>query len=536
MTGRAGALATPTGGVFLCILSGVMTALAMPGFGWDWLAFAAVAPLLMATVAATPKKAFLLGWLAGTVAFAIGMSWVAGTVHTFGGLPYPLAVPVMLLLALYLGAYVGVFAWGTAFVAQRGVPVVLAAPVLWVALEYLRSYLFTGLPWNLLGLAVYDYGRLIQIADLGGIYLVSWFVMTINGCVFALLSPLWAPGRGRRQSYYFNHGVILLLVPICVATYGQVRIASLSLFHQQNPNPDGPIRVALVQPNIPQSVKWDSRHLAETMARLERMTMDTLEHKPDLVIWPEASVPLVLDTSPRYMRRVGALARELDTHLMIGSLSTAPEDKVRNSVFLFDREGAVAGQVAKHHLVPFGEYVPLGKMLAFVRKLTAGIGDVAPGEPRALLPHPRGDVAVPVCYEVIFPNLVREAVAAGAAFVATVTNDAWFGASAAPEQHFATTVFRAVENRTYVVRAANTGISGMVDPYGLIQARTAMDTETVLHVDIDSRLPTPFYTTHGDRFAQASVIFTLLFFIRARMRRSYLERAARGGYDDGYPG
>jgi apolipoprotein N-acyltransferase len=493
------------------------------------LAFVCLVPLLAAIHGAPPGRAFLGGWLAGVTAHLVGMAWVADTVHTYGALPYALAWPAALLLAAALGAYTGLFAAGVSVLAWGRVPLALSAPLLWVALEYLQTHLFTGLPWNLLGHALYQQVRLVQVADLAGIYGVSWFVATVNLSLFALVLPWVDRTRRFRQSHFVNHGITLLLVPIVVATYGQVRIASMSLERQEHPDPAGPLAVRLVQPAIPQDVKWNPSYREETLERLEALSRRPAPQAPDLIVWPEASAPLVLEYAPDYLRRVRALARDLGAHLMVGSLAPVPARRgaVTNSLYLVGPDGAVAGRVAKGHLVPFGEYVPLEPLLPFVRRMTQGIGDVTPGHGSFLLPLPWGPAAVAVCYEVIFPDLVRRRMADGAAFLVTVTNDAWFGRSAALEQHFANAVFRAVENRAYVVRAANTGISGMVDPYGIIQARTDPEEAAALDVTIRRPLDPPFYTRHGDVAALGSGMMSLVFLGTALLGRSRQSR--RGG-------
>jgi len=504
----------------LCVLSGLLTALAMPGFGLSAAGAFCLVPLLVATHARPPKRAFLLGWLAGATAFLTGMSWVAETVHLYGGMPYVAAWPIAVLPALYLGLYTGAFAWGLNRMAAKGVPPLLGGPLLWVALEFTRSHVFGGMPWNLLGHAFTPMIRFIQVADLGGVYAVSWFAATVNLSVFALLTPLIDRTRLYRQGYWLFHAIMLFLVPIGVATYGQVRIASLSIERHEHPDLGRTVRVGLVQPNIPQDVKWDPAYREATLARLERLTRQTVgdEGPPEVVIWPEASAPLLLELSPGFRNRVGLLARELHTHLMIGSLAAAPKKPgaVLNAVYVLDPQGRITGRTAKAHLVPFGEYVPLERVLFFVRSMTDGIGNVVPGDPPYRLPLPRGDAAVAVCFELTFPEIVRARMAdetggTRPAFLATVTNDAWFGRSAAPSQHFAHAVFRAVENRTYVVRSANTGISGMVDPYGAVHTQTDLDREAAVTVSIGPRFAPPFYARHGNVFVWASVILSAVF-------------------------
>ncbi len=510
----------------LCVLAGLLLAFSMPGMGPSALAYIGLIPLLWAIMEVGYKNAFLHGWLAGTVMFLVSMIWVADTVHTYGALSYLLAYPTALLLALYLGLYVGLFGLAVRYMYHRRVPMVLAAPLVWVALEYARAHLMTGLPWNLLGLSLYQSTRITQMADLTGVYGVSWYIVLINACLATLIAPLAGRRPGRRQSFFYNHAAILFLVPICVATYGQVQIASFSLWHQSNPNPDGPIKISLVQPNIPQNIKWNADNLDATLTRLERLTANTAEFNPDLVIWPEASAPLVLERNPMLARRIAAQARNLGADILVGTLSPAPKGAVFNGVERFRADGHHGGRVAKVHLVPFGEYVPLERFLPFVRALTAGIGNVLPGTEPVVMETARGKSAVAICYEIIFPNLVRKRLN-GADFIVTVTNDAWFGSSAALQQHFAQAVFRAVENRAYVVRAANTGITGMIDPYGIVQETAAPNTEAVVNTRIDQKFGTTFYAQRGDLFAIGSAIMSLLLlaFAATRTPRKWRPRA-----------
>ncbi|MDH4228208.1 MAG: apolipoprotein N-acyltransferase [Nitrospirota bacterium] len=507
--------------LLLSLASGVLLGAAAPGVGPGLFAWFALVPLLLAVNGETSlRRTFLLGWGAGTVAFLVSMGWVVQVMRTFGGLPWLLAAAAALLLAAYLGLYLGAFALGVRLVERRTpVPVALFAPLWWVALEYLRTSLLTGLPWNLLGLSAYGQIRTIQLADFGGIYAVSWFLATINLCLYALVMPFMDRTRGYRQAHFFNHGLAMFLLPVCVAAYGQVRIASLSLHHQQHPDPAGPLRVALVQPNIPQDIKWDPLRLEEIFQRLERQTRSTAEgiapeKRPQLIVWPEASAPLVLESSPAHLERIRELARATGSHLLVGALSPVFDTNrvaSRNSAYLIAPDGASAGMVAKEHLVPFGEYVPLEHWLPFVRRLTQGIGDMLPGSGPAVLPFPGGGAGLAVCYELIFPELVRQRFVHGAAFLVTITNDAWFGTSAAPEQHFANAAFRAVENRTWVLRSANTGISGVVDPYGITQARAGLNSEAVVIASIDRRAPpAPFYSRHGNLFSRSASGLALL--------------------------
>jgi apolipoprotein N-acyltransferase len=291
--------------------------------------------------------------------------------------------------------------------------------------------------------------------------------------------------------------------------------------------PKTSVTVGVVQPNIDQAVKWDRAYRDETMQRLERLTA-LLGTGTDLVVWPEAATPFILEREKEYQLQLIALADRAKAPILLGSpaLRFYPDRRpyLLNSAYLLGTDGTLLGRYDKHHLVPFGEYIPLkSSLLFFLDKLVEGIGDFEAGPGSTILsftPKSLGGgnpaaahpvrFGVAICYEVIFPDLVRQSAANGAEFLVTITNDGWFGLSSAPAQHFSMVVFRSVENHLAFARAANTGISGFIDPFGRIIQATPLFTEQALQASIPVGYSRTFYSYYGDVFANACAIICAL--------------------------
>jgi apolipoprotein N-acyltransferase len=281
-----------------------------------------------------------------------------------------------------------------------------------------------------------------------------------------------------------------------------------------------------VQPNIDQAVKWDQAFREETLRRYDRLT-ESFGYGVDLVVWPEAATPFIYEREPVYQLQLVAMANRASAPLLFGSPAVRfdPERKpfLLNSAYLLSPDGELLGRYDKQHLVPFGEYIPLkSSLLFFLEKMVEGIGDFQAGPGPTILsfqlkesdgaaPARRVKFGVVICYEVIFPDLVRRIASSGAEFLVTITNDAWFGDSSAPAQHFSMVVFRSVENHLAFARAANTGISGFIDPFGRIIVASPTFTQTALQAEIPVRQTKTFYSRHGDVFAYGCMLISLLF-------------------------
>ncbi len=275
-----------------------------------------------------------------------------------------------------------------------------------------------------------------------------------------------------------------------IVIYGHVRI--------QQPVGSPTAKIGLIQGNVPQDVKLDYSFAERIHKKHVEMTRDLIEKsKPDIVFWAEASTLFPIRTGGIWSREILQLAADAKTPLIIGS-DTFIGEEIFNSAYLVNERGQLEAQYDKIYLVPFGEYVPFKKLFFFAGKMVPEISDFSPGtnyQPFGILDQ---KISINICFEVVFPQLSREFCNRGATLLATITNDAWFGHTAAPYQHFAMSVMRAIENRRYIVRAANTGISGFVDPYGRILRTTDIFVPAALVGEVRWISERTFYTRFGD--------------------------------------
>jgi len=508
--------------------SGLFLPLSFPKSDLGLLAWIALVPLHWALDGKSKAQAFWIGWLSGTIAFTGMMAWVVTTMNTYGKVPLVISYGIMLLLTIYLGLYVGLYSagavWFRTLIPRYGL---FAVPCLWVTLELIRTYALSGLPWGLLGYSQYRQIEVIQIADHMGVYGVSFLIVLVNVALAEFLSWLMPLLRGFRPAKL--PWELVAMAALLVTLSWEYGLATLS----GAPTSDIPrssISVGVVQPNVDQAVKWDTAHREEILARFDRLT-EQLGRATDLVIWPEAATPFVFEREPVYQLQLIALANRAQAPILFGSpaLRFYPDRRpyLLNSAYLLSPDGQLLGRYDKHHLVPFGEYIPFkSSLLFFLDKLVEGIGDFEAGTGPTVLtlqPKPRSAAAgmvgtpprpinfgVAICYEVIFPNLVRQFAANGAEFLVTVTNDAWFGSSSAASQHFSMVVFRSVENHLAFARSANTGISGFIDPFGHIIEATPIFTEQAVKATMQVWRPHTFYSRHGDVFAYGCVIICAL--------------------------
>ena len=498
----------------LALVSGVLLALSFPQPGISPLAWFAFVPLLTAAAGVPGRVAFRLGWAAGFTAYAGIFYWLNIVMTSYGKLPWSLSCALYLVLAGYLALYPGVVLWLTRRAEERGISALLSFPVLWVACELIRSHVLTGLPWANLGYSQFRTLPLIQISDLTGVYGVSFLVAFANLVIYRV----WLSLRQKKAPYPVMGFLVLLALFAATLGYGFRALNRVEQGGQQ--------RVLLVQGNIPQDVKWNPAFQESTVATYERLSRQGCRFPGTLVVWPESALPFYLEGEPAYAARVKSLAVELKSCLVTGSPALEREGEFTrylNSAFLITPAGRVAGRSDKLHLVPFGEYVPLAPLFPFVNKLVAGIGDFSPGKAAVPLETTAGKIGVLVCFEGIFPEVARAYVQAGAGMLVNITNDAWFGKSSAPYQHLSMTVFRAVENRVPLVRAANTGISSVIDSKGHIRGMTPLFQEATLAGEVRPGGGGSFYSRHGDLFALgclgAGALITAGCFRRRKARR-----------------
>jgi apolipoprotein N-acyltransferase len=485
------------------ILAGLMMTASFPRLEWHVLAWIAWTPLLMAVRDSDRRESFRLGFTAGMVHYLSLLYWMVHTMHHYGHLPLWQCVPILGLMAAYLALYTGLMAvWISA--RSANLITLLLFPAAGVALEYIRTYFLTGFPWEFLGYSQFRILPVIQIADICGVYGVSGLVFFTNGAIgFALLAlmrqtwqkqPVTLPMAGKSL-------LLLALVLALTLSYGQFRLAAVAKTAARSPQ----VRIAVVQGNIDQAQKWDPAFQQQTIAKYQGLSAKIVAADPDLVIWPETATPFYLFRDRELSQQVLAGIRRTQTDYLIGSPAYEHVHgalQLHNSTYLIDKNARLQGRYEKVHLVPFGEYVPLKGWLPFLGKLVAEVGDFKPGRQGTTLDWRGHKLGPLICYEIIFPHLARAMAASGANLLVSQTNDAWFGRTSAAYQHFSMGVFRAVENRRGLARAANTGISGFIEPTGKIREQTDLFEDAAITRPVALMEAPALYPRIGDLFAQ----------------------------------
>lgn len=502
--------------ILFAILSGALLILSFPKYGWGFIAWFAFIPLLFALHRVTSiRQAILLGFITGVVGYTGIIYWIVYVVVNYGYLPVYLGVITMLLLACYLSVYLAIFAAGIVY-CRRKIPLYLIAPVLWVCLEYCKSQLLTGFPWENLGYSQYLNLYLIQFADIFGVFGLSFLIILVNVSLLEIITK-----RSKRE-YIIAAAVSLTLVSVYI--YGIFRVNNIDKLLQ---NPSAPsMEVSLIQGNINQSIKWNENFQKETLNIYEDISLKNIPVSGGLIVWPETAVPFNFQDENDLRKQIKNLSIKTKSDFIFGSMSyfrRSHHVDFYNSAYLLSPEGEVKGRYDKVHLVPYGEYVPLRNVFPFIKGLTAGIGDFSTGEGYFPLSSADRKIGVLICYEGILPFAARMYKKESADILVNITNDAWFGSTSAPYQHLSMTIFRAVETRLYLVRAANTGISAIVDPRGHIVAQTNIFQKDSLKGKVKFlKIPT-FYAEYGDILVVVCFmvsILCLLWSLKGRVRNA----------------
>jgi apolipoprotein N-acyltransferase len=457
-------------------------------------------------------RAFALGLTTGIACFVGTIYWTGAVLVAYGDLHVALATVAMLLLALYLAIYPALTALITSrLIARIGAPALFFAPVAWVATEFARGYLFGGFPWVPLGNSQVTILPVAQLASVLGVYGLSALVALVNAALaFALLTS----GAARIRAV----GAVALAL-VALGMWGSWRVAEGSLTR------DGvPIRIGLVQGNVAQEDKWNPREARRIFTTHVAMTRDLVRRGAQYVIWPESSTPFSFEdplASPEGDDLLRSLARQERVPILFGSeqviRSTPPE--IYNAAFLLSPDGQTSAVYRKVHLVPFGEFFPFQQWLTFVAPLVQRFAPFSAGSGPVMLPVGVHRASTAICYEVVFPALARDAVVAGSELLTTVTNDGWYGRSSAPYQHVEMAAMRAIEQGRYLARAANTGISGIIDPYGRFVTRSSIFEQVGLVGEARFLAGRTVYSLIGDVLAYAAVVLTALAALLVRGHR-----------------
>jgi apolipoprotein N-acyltransferase len=502
--------------ILASIFSGILLFLSFAPFSITLCGWFALIPLMLACAGAAPRRAAFLGWLAGVVFFLSSLYWLrhVSWLGTIG-------------LAFYCALYFIPFA---VFVSLRrdrwrsmkslvNIAWMFGAAAVWAASEYLRAIVITGFPWNLLGVSQYKELAFIQIAELGGVYALSALLVFFNAAA-ALTILQYASGLRRK---YRMHIELLcgVLAVVLIWAFGIHKLLD-------RPEPGVSVRVALIQPNIPEVGNWEPADPELAYKRLEELTLFA-QHAPDLdlIIWPETALPDFV----RFNERSAGLVKKLAAAglpLLAGSMDavwrTEKEPDYYNASMLFNPDGELLGTYYKQHLVLFGEYIPFEGKIPLINALTPIGSSFKSGRTATLFKRPGDErgFSVLICFEDSLPYLARRAARGGATLLINQTNDSWFDPDCGSVQHLANAVFRCVETRLPMLRCANTGITCAVDPLGRITQTLAPRTQgfqIVETVPADPAREATFYVRFGDLFAQACLTGTVALFIVSFIKR-----------------
>ena len=496
----------------LVLLSAALQILSFPLPGLYVLSWIALAPLLVAIlhaqypdtiqldesqklVPARPWQGFLLGYACGVLWYLGTCYWVYDTMHQYGGLSAPVGLFVLLLFALYLGLYHGLFALLVSLLARKDSNriALVCAPLLWVAVELARTRI-SGFPWNLLGITQVDNIPLTRIATVTGVYGLSFEILLVN-VAFAAAFLLH---RSRRKT--------LLLASFAAAILLQGG--------RWLPLPATPAdrTAVLLQQNLSEAQEaWTDDQTRDILRQFSSFSLNAANASkphPDLIIWPESPAPFQTN-DPAFRDPIGNLARQSQSWLLIGSIGVDNPQTVYNSASLISPNGQWDGRYSKIHLVPFGEYVPFPSLFSFAGGLTQAVGNFTRGTSHAPLQAGEEKLGIFICYESIFPNEVRQLVYQGAEVLVNISNDGWYGDSGAWAQHLNQARMRAVENNRWLLRDTNTGLTASIDPYGRVVAHLERKTRAALTAPYALTKVTTFYSDHGDWFAYLCAIISL---------------------------
>ena len=508
----------------LAVASGALQSLIYPLPNLTFLCWVALAPLLVAILRgpeseggeAQPVSAgrgFLLAYVGGVIWSFATTYWIYHVMHSYGGLNGPTSFGVLVMFCFALGLVWGVFGLLLAILANGAMrhKALFLAPFLWVPLEIVRGFPF-DFPWNPLGTVLVNNIPLTRIATATGVYGLSFEIVLVNTAFAAAF--LVDPKRRR----------LVLMAAMVVA--GLLQSGELV----QPPRLPAQGTARLVQANIPilNAEQWTPQYFQSTLQQLSELSvprpgeLGPSEPAPDLVVWPESPAPFFVN-DVNFRAAVSEVARRAHATVVVGSLGVPnappPASQLYNSAAVVAPSGDWVARYDKIHLVPFGEYVPFKQLLRFAGKLTREVGDFIPGQSRKPLALGNNRMGVFICYEAVYPGEIREFANNGAQVFVNISDDAWFGQTAAPVQHLNQARMRAIENNRWLLRSTDTGITGAIDPFGRVVAQAPRNVLTYIDVPYSIVQGTTFYTRHGNWFVWVCAIISMIaLVVRASVR------------------
>ncbi len=495
------------GPIIRVLASSLLLVLAFPRPDLGIVSLFALVPLLSVIEGAPRIRAFFTGWLTAFVWYFFSLNWISDSLLLSGNFPFPLNQLAIVLLCSILALYTGLFAFIVAATGPLGRWSFIVYPAAWVAVEFLRSWVLAPFPWLLLGSAFWKYPSVLPLFALTGVYGVSFAVAMVNTSIHRAAVSL---GNGDRRQAAIWAGI----------TSGVVAALLLVASITGNGDDGQQITVGVVQGNYEQEVKWEESFRDDVISTYISLTRKAVSEGASIVVWPETAMPFYFQVEPDLADRLRDLARDEEVHLVFGSPAF---DIIGQKLVLYNRAYHVSPTGLEEHydkirLVPFGEYVPLKSLLPFLERVVPGVGEFAAGRWTAPFDTPVRS-GVLICYEVSIPSLSRREVADGAAIILNITNDAWFGRSWGPYQHLAMASLRAAENGVPVVRAANTGISAIVDRKGRQIKTIGLFERGYIVAEVKTRTKPTFYTRWGNLIVYLSVIVIVFLVLKKLAKR-----------------
>ena len=505
------------------VITAILMSFAYPKPGLWFLAWIGMTPMLMLTFQSSQKESFYLGWACGFLHHIITMYWVPPATSINGNIPLPAAWAALIVLFIYLAIFWGIFFALVSRTRGTGLFICLACPLFWVVLEFIKDHVLTGIPWLNMAYTQPPASPQSQIADILG----------ISGISFVLIMANTSAAQGihaviKKKNWKSIIAPFLIFIPVltCVLWYGHSRLQAFNNIRGKDT-----MKAAVIQANIPQDVKWSKEFVIDTIDHYTMLTKKAAPYAPELIIWPETATPFYFGHNEEETAYMIKNLEFMDAFLFFGTPSYAYINNKLvffNRGYLLDKSKKIAGIYDKVKLVPFAEYVPLKNILFFVDKLVASVGDFMPGKEHFIMNLDSVKFGALICYEAVFPYIARKYCNNGANFLINITNDGWFGTTWGPYQHSHISRFRAIENRIFMIRAANTGISGFISPDGRYKKMLNLEKEGILAYNIPlKRINTrqgdarTFYTKYGDLWVYSMIILFIILVVAIKPGRNF---------------
>jgi apolipoprotein N-acyltransferase len=495
----------------LILISAVLFSSGFAPLPFGFLAPICLIPLLLALEGKGFRSGFRLGYLFGVEMTVLTLYWVISFAFnssqgitiinpllTKAGYGFGCFVAMTFLHSFFYAAIASVYAWMRSTSARF----IVTFPFIWTSVEYLRTLSEFAFPWTNLSYTQWYWLRMIQTADIWGDIGISFWICVVN----TLLFVAWKYRKIASRS-------------IAALVAAAVLVAAAALYGGADREYSGDMKVALAQGHFPLEIKWNRNLRDYNMAVYDSLTRVADSAAVDLIIWPETAAPMYLKSERRYYDDLRTLAAQLDNYVLVGTLdyddSAGHITGYYNACFQFTPRGQVQPPYHKIELVPFSERIPYSEYYPFVNKVDLGQSAFSSGDTLLVFEHPKADYGCLICFELAFSDLSRKFILAGAQFLVTITNDSWFGRTAGPYQHMQMASFRAVENRCWIARCANSGFSFTTDPYGQKHGVSDLWTREIIYGSVGRVEKPTFYTAHGFWLPRSCLVATFLFFLTA---------------------